>query len=147
MFAKSIEPPFPLLPRAERPSAVRISISVLALVFAAAFIQALGAGMTEGYCIVWPGIGTHFARDFSHLGFERIKPGMSEQQVIDLIGRPITRDDYCSPSGWPLLQRGDKVWSYSMDSSQFGGDWAWLSRQVVFRDGRVAQTVKWTFHD
>jgi hypothetical protein len=31
--------------------------------------------------------------------------------------------------------------------SQLGGDWAWLAREVVFRDGRVVQTVRWTYHN
>src|SRR5688572_23307882 len=68
----------------------------------------LWSGMSEGYCIVWPGIGTRFTSDFSHRSFARIEPGMTAAQVETLIGPPmgIGRNG-CSPSGWPAYRAGD----------------------------------------
>jgi hypothetical protein len=148
MFAKSAASPFPLLPRPARPSLVRIGVTVFSIVLAAVAAQTALSGISEGECLVWPGIGTCFTRDFSHRGFQKIKPGMTEAQVIALIGKPMHRGPgRGSPPGWPLFQRGDVVWGYSSDSSRLGGDWAWLAREVMFRNGKVVQTVKFTYHD
>lgn len=105
-------------------------------------------GMTEGYCVVWPAIGTRFTADYSERGFDRIQPGMTPSQVTALIGHPLGVGHHgCAPPGHALWRRGDLAWSYSSDSSARGGDWAWLSREVVFRDDRVVQTVRWVYHD
>lgn len=118
------------------------------LVLGALGVQLVFSGMSEGYCIVWPGIGTRFTSDFTHSGFARVKPGMTPEQVVELIGQPLgTSRSGCAPSGWPAYKTGDLTWGYSQDSSRLGGDWAWLAREVVFREGRVVQTVRWTYHD
>jgi hypothetical protein len=110
--------------------------------------QAVISGISEGYCVAWPGIGTRFASGFSHLGFARIEAGMTKDQVIRLIGEPLA-SGYSRPAPWAASQwrPGDLTWTYSIDSSARGGDWAWLSREVVFRDGVVVQKVKWTYYD
>ena len=107
------------------------------------------SGISEGYCIAWPGIGTQFTPGYSHLGFVRIRPGMTEEQVLTLLGRPLSQgfNQRTAPPGWPKWQRGDETWTYSTDSSRRGGDWAWLSREVVFRQGLVVQKVTWTYRD
>jgi hypothetical protein len=134
-------------PRLRTKSAFSPVVWVVCLSFIFLSGQLLLSGMCEGYCIVWPGIGTRFTRDFSHWGFARIKPGMTGEQVKALIGEPMGVGYGCAPSGWPLRKPLDITWGYSSDSSARGGDWAWLSREVVFRDGRVVQTVKWTYYD
>jgi hypothetical protein len=129
------------------PSAVRPYVMAGCLAFIFISGQTVWSGLTEGYCIVWPGIGTRFTPDFNHWGFAQIRPGMTAAQVEALIGPPMGNQGGCSPSGWPAYRPGDVTWSYSTDSSNLGGDWAWLAREVVFRDGRVVQTVRWTYHD
>jgi hypothetical protein len=110
--------------------------------------QAMISGMSEGYCVAWPGIGTRFASGFSHLGFARIEAGMTTEQVISLIGKPLTSGySRPSPTGASLWRPGDLTWTYSTDGSARGGDWAWLSREIVFRNGIVIQKVKWTYYD
>jgi hypothetical protein len=135
--------------RSRRPDTALRVVAVLTLLATILGAQAVLAGISEGYCIAWPGIGTHFASGFSHLGFARVQPGMTQQQVRTLLGRPLTRgfNERPAPSGWELWRPGDETWSYSMDSSALGGDWAWLSREIVFRNGVVVQKVKWTFYD
>lgn len=112
--------------------------------------QAVFSGMTEGRCFIWPGIGTQFAGGYSERAFDQIAPGQSQTDVVKLLGQPLrTGRERCAPSGHAAWRRGDETWFYSQDSSSSvrGGDWAWLSREVVFRDGRVTQTVRWTYHD
>lgn len=127
---------------------ILIGVFCLTCTFSALMVQALLAGMTERYCIIWPGIGTHFAAGYTERGFARIQRGMSKQQVQQLIGQPLSTGHNCAPSGWDRLEPDDETWTYSSDgSSHQGGDWAWLSREVVFRSGRVTQTVRWIYYD
>ena len=109
--------------------------------------QVVISGMTEGYCILFPGIGTRFAPGYSERGFNAVRPGMSEQEVIALIGKPLSEGSQVAPSGRLLAKAGDIVWAYSIDTNGRDGDWAWLSREVVFRNGRVAHAVKWIYYD
>jgi hypothetical protein len=111
--------------------------------------QIVLSGMSEGYCHVWPSIGTRFAGDYSEGRFARVKPGMSHTDVLRLLGEPLSKgfNGPPAPSGWTLWRRGDETWQYARDTSSRGGDWAWLSREIVFRDGLVVQTVRWTYYD
>jgi len=36
-------------------------------------------------------MNTQYADDYSHAGFRRIKVGMSEQEVLDILGEPLSR--------------------------------------------------------
>ncbi len=131
-----------------RKPSFRIFFITAGLMFGALGGQVVFSGMSEGYCLVWPGIGTAFAPGFSHRGFARIKPGMTTTEVAALIGEPLGQTyGRGSPAGWATFRAGDVTWGYSHDSSKLGGDWAWLAREVVFRDGRVTQTVRWTYYD
>jgi hypothetical protein len=114
--------------------------------------QIVVSGVTEGYCIVWPSIGTAYAPGYSAAGFAKVEPGMTREKVVSLLGEPLgkRRGSWWagpSESGNAGSKRNDEVWHYSHDSSALGGDWAWLSREVIFRDGVVLRTVSWTYHD
>lgn len=130
------------------PEFLRTLTVILLLLVAGMGAHVVYTGMTEGYCEIWPGIGTRFTADYSERAFDRIQPGMTSAQVLALIGPPmhIGRGG-CAPPGHALWRRGDVSWAYSQDTSDRGGDWAWLSREVVFRDERVVQTVRWVYHD
>ena len=136
----------------ERASAIRaIVMTILAVTIGSVVLgggQLVLAGISEGYCVVWPSIGTRFASEFSERGFTRVQRGMSREQVRTLLGYPLSISSVRpAPSGMPEWQRGDETWQYSQDSSAMGGDWAWLSREIVFRHGAVVQTVRWIYHD
>jgi hypothetical protein len=110
--------------------------------------QMVISGMMEGYCHVWPSIGTRFSSGYSERAFDKIVPGMTEAEVSHLLGPPLhSHEGSPAPYAPATWQHGDRTWSYSQDSSARGGDWAWLSRQVVFREGRVVQAVRWVYHD
>jgi outer membrane protein assembly factor BamE (lipoprotein component of BamABCDE complex) len=71
---------------------------------------------------------------------------MTNDQVVALLGRPLyTHEFWRSHPAYEAW--GDEVWSYTSDGAAPWGDWAWLSREVIFRDGRVVQRVNWTYHD
>jgi hypothetical protein len=125
----------------------RLAVRLALLVPLALLLQGVFAGMTEGYCIIWPSIGTRFAPEYSERGFDAIKPGMTQQQVAALIGQPLGWGYHTAPPGHALKKAGDVVWSYSTDTDGRGGDFAWLSREVVLRDGKVAHTVRWIYYD
>ncbi len=110
--------------------------------------QLVISGVSEGYCLVWPSIGTAYARGYTDSGYSRVKPGMTRDKVLSMLGEPLSRSFIRpAPPGMALYQRGDETWQYSQDSSARGGDWAWLSREIVFRGGVVVQKVEWTYHD
>jgi hypothetical protein len=134
-------------PRARWPVVVQSIALVFFAILAGLLWQVVLSGMTERYCYLWPAIGTRFSPNYTERGFNAIKPGMTEQEVQALIGQPLTTGDGTAPPGHALAQPGDLVWTYSSDSSERGGDWAWLSREVVFRSGKVAHTVSWIYYD
>jgi len=119
-----------------------IEATFMTLVVVTATVGFLGAqlavsGIIEGYCLVWPSIGTRFAPGFSEENFDRVTRGMTPTEVNALLGVPLdTRG-----------RRNQETWSYSSDSSARGGDWAWLAREVVFDDRRVVETTRRIYYD
>jgi hypothetical protein len=106
----------------------------------------LGLGGCESYCVLWPSIDTVYAPGFTNAAFERVKVGMSKEEVRNLIGRPLDTHPYSSRHP-AYHERGDEVWNYTRDGACTWSDWAWLSREVIFRNGRVVQKVYWTYYD
>ena len=106
----------------------------------AAVIFALGSTGNEGYCWLWPSIDTRYAPDYAERKFQRIESGMTQEQVVGLIGQPLRKQSYLGRDPVRLARR-EEEWSYTGDGAAWVGDWAWLSRKVVFNDGRVVQTV------
>ena len=154
MVAKLLDFPAAAAPRRawvrRRNFALLVALGVMALLGAFLGGQLILSGMSEGYCIVWPSIGTRFAPGYSARGFERVRPGMTKTEVMRLIGPGFRQGiRWRRAPGWDQAewQPGDESWSYSSDSSALGGDWAWLHREVVFRDGVVARKVRWVFYD
>jgi hypothetical protein len=121
--------------------------SVMICVVAVVGGQTLLSGMSEGYCWIWPGIGTRFAPDYTAWGFDSVQPGMTRSDVERLIGLPLGQSLQRGTRPFGDLQAGDELWQYGSDSSALSGDWAWLSREVVFRRGVVSHKVYWTYHD
>lgn len=51
-------------------------------------------------------MNTQYSKDYSHAGFRRIKVGMSEQEVLDILGEPLKRvgpyaDHHCGTTECP----------------------------------------------
>jgi hypothetical protein len=121
--------------------AVTLAMAVSALCLL--LILAVSGG--ERYCVFWPSIDTRYAAGYSERGFERVQVGMSEDEVVALIGRPLETHAFWKHPAYK--QWGQMVWSYTQDGAAPWGDWAWLSREVIFRNGRVAQKVRWIYYD
>lgn len=128
-------------------AAVRCWIGVCLVALAVVGGQVVVSGLSEGYCWVWPGIGTRFAAGYSERGFDAIRPGMTPAEVRAILGEPLRSGrGWGSPPGHAAWRPGDEVWHYSGEGSSPGA-WAWLAREVSFRDGAVVQTVRWTYRD
>ena len=103
-------------------------------------------GHGEGYCFLWPGIDTKYAPNYNERSFGRVEVGMTKDQVLALLGPPLdTHGFYRSHPAYKAS--GDEVWSYTSDGAAPWGDWAWLSREVIFRGDSVVQRVNWTYYD
>lgn len=61
-------------------------VIVSASVLVAIFLAGLGVVLL---CVYWQPTMTHFSRGFSRSGFQSIHPGMSADEVRELIGYPI----------------------------------------------------------
>lgn len=82
----------------------------------------------ENYNYIYPSIDTTFAPGFSERAFSQITNGMSASVVTQLLGKPLSEGP---------AKDGTELWSYSTDGKCSWGDFAWLSRMIWFRDGRV----------
>lgn len=93
----------------------------------------------EDICWFWPEIDTVFAPHFSKGKFDEIQTGMCPQDVIGLIGNPIS-----------VAYRGAQreEWGYSHDGAlgRFG-DKAWFYYGVLFIDGVVADKMVKVYYD
>lgn len=93
--------------------------------------------MTENYFFLAPAIDTRFAPGYSEQAFQAIQPGMTQAQVIELLGPPLNAN--------PLR---DQSWSYSEDGAFGLWDFAWLGRSVSFDEqGKVLGTRTYVAHD
>lgn len=91
----------------------------------------------ESYCYVYPSIDTRYASGFSERKFAEIRAGMSMDEVTTLLGEPCHKG----------LGRNFVRWSYSQDGGCFWADWAWLGREIVFKDGRVVERISRIYYD
>jgi len=91
----------------------------------------------ESYCYVYPSIDTRYASGFSEHKFAQVHAGMSMGEVITLLGEP-----YHKGFGRNYVQ-----WSYTQDGKCSWADWAWLGREIVFKDGRVVERISRIYYD
>ena len=93
----------------------------------------------ERYCWWNPTIDTQFTPKYSDDLFLMIKPQMSEEDVVKLIGEPFKK-----------YKTKDNVflWYYSKDGKCEWCDWAWLNKVVHFdAHQRVIKTASWIVYD
>ena len=89
----------------------------------------------EGYFFPYPAIDTQFTAGYSEEGFQQIRPGMTKQEVLNLIGPPINSTTH-------------PHWKYSDDNAFPFWDFAWLVRGVTFDDdGNVTDVTQFVAHD
>ena len=97
----------------------------------------------ECYCVFWPGIDTRFAPGYSESAFDSLTVGMTAEDVQQKLGTPLFTH---------TNRDGAIQWGYTDDGKCIVGDWkladfAWLGREVTFRDGTVTQVHKQVYCD
>ena len=81
---------------------------------------------------------TQYAPHYSHRNFAQLKVGMTEQEVIDLVGEPLKRWQPYNKNQPPFT-----VFQYSQSPS----DTHYRLRQVHFGEGRVVEVVSYFYGD
>jgi outer membrane protein assembly factor BamE (lipoprotein component of BamABCDE complex) len=92
----------------------------------------------ENYNYIYPSIDTKFAPGFSEHGFSQITTGMQASVVMQILGAPL----YQGPNN-----DDTETWAYTRDGKCSWGDFAWLGREITFRDGQVILVVKRVYYD
>lgn len=92
----------------------------------------------EVYCHLYPAIDTTFAKSYTEEAFDRIRPGMTKEQVQELLGEPLS-----------IVQNqdGSQTWWYSQDGRCKFGDFAWLGRSISFKKDSVEKVEKRVYSD
>ena len=103
------------------------------LILAAVLYVTIGG---ESYFYLYPAIDTRFAPGYSETAFEKVKVGMTKDEVLSLLGPPFDPGTV-----------GQNRWHYSQDGACFWADWAWLSRAVLFKDDRVVEKIARVYYD
>jgi outer membrane protein assembly factor BamE (lipoprotein component of BamABCDE complex) len=93
---------------------------------------------SESYCFLYPSIDTRYAPGYSESAFSQVSRGMTDEAVERLIGKPLA-----------TTKRSDGAmrWLYTEDGKALFGDWAWLGREVVFREGKVIEVLRSIYYD
>ncbi len=92
----------------------------------------------EAYCVLFPSIDTVYAEGYSEEGFAQLRHGMAADEVRQLVGEPL---------GVTSREDGSEEWSYSHDGRCWFGDFAWLDRSLVLREGQVRSIEKRIYYD
>jgi hypothetical protein len=89
---------------------------------------------------------THFSSGYSSIGFESIQPGMSKEEVIDAIGRPLHASVGAAVDGKSGDPKVSEYWMYSEQGKDKRADY--YERIVAFnRSGKVYRTEKRIYRD
>lgn len=90
---------------------------------------------TESEFILNPLIDTHLPQGFTQVSFNKIKPGMTKAEVLELIPAPSQNLEESS-------------WQYGNDGAAAWGDYAWFQFLIQFdKNNRVIKTEQMKFHD
>lgn len=110
---------------------------------AVAFVFLIGAmffycGVIEEYFPLYPAIDTNFASGFSETAFGNVEIGMGEEEVRTMLGEPL----------WTQKSKDGTIkWWYSGDGKSRWGDFAWLGRSLMIKDGTVSSIERRVYYD
>jgi outer membrane protein assembly factor BamE (lipoprotein component of BamABCDE complex) len=93
--------------------------------------------LPETYCFFYPSIDTRYTEGFTESKFAAIRVGMTQEEVVKLLGEPFDGASARASSRWAYTQDGKCTWK----------DWAWLGREIVFAKGRVVEIVARVYYD
>ncbi len=95
--------------------------------------------LAGGGCPWHPAVNTEFAEGYSEKAFCSIRKGMSEAEVLALLGEPFRKSEtMMAESGSAEFMPVD-CWHYSRKRQDKVGEFASLVRIVAFRDGTVVE--------
>lgn len=98
----------------------------------------------EGKNLLCPDCDTRFAAGYTDEGFAKVRPGMTEQDLVSLLGQPVHRQ-----TEWfrqPFLAGAEVLWWYSSDGASTSGDYAWRAPIVGLRQGVVVTNyIVWCY--
>ncbi len=100
--------------------------------------------LVEGKHLLKPYLDTHFAENYTPEKFESIEPGMTEEEVVSIIGKPLYRGKYYADSTLTnYYYTGDgKLLSRSSDNGQHGyDDLAWYRSTVTFSPKNIVVDI------
>jgi hypothetical protein len=92
----------------------------------------------ESYCFWNPWIDTRTAPQFTEEGFDSLRGGMTTNEVAGILGPPLAHSD---------ASEAIQHWRYTGAGKCRFSDWAWLSREVIFVNGKVVRTEKRIYYD
>jgi hypothetical protein len=109
----------------------------------------------EGHYDKDPYIDTIFAKDFTPKKFDHIEPGMTQKQVLELLGEPLSHDAFGFRNQEnanlilpPNDPRTEECWRYSSDGKLAqSGDASWYSFIICFKDDILSEKQANEFHD
>ena len=84
---------------------------------------------------------THYASNYSHQSFSKVKKGMTEKEVLSLLGEPLYRSQVPQKANQSVLDY-DK-WFYSRSPSNTH----YRIRQIKFREGKVSKLIGYFWVD
>ena len=113
------------------------SIRTLAVISVIAFLL-WGMAHAELYCPFYPSIDTVYAPSYTEEGFNRITAGMTEREVVAILGEPLENQKENSETLRSF---------YTLDGKCWWGDFAWLGQAVFFSNGKVIRTEKIIYYD
>lgn len=104
----------------------------------------------ESYFYPSPYIDTEFAHGFSWENYEKVENGMTEQEVVALLGSPFEKPAGISgpKGGCGSISGKGECWVYTQDGKSPHWDFAWIAVIVRFDENmRADGKQQITFHD
>ena len=102
----------------------------------------------ESYCWWNPSIDTQFTSQYSEKVFDSITPGMTQSNVVALLGEPLFKQPIPQGHYTFLNAETTEEWRFTDDGKCSWADWAWLGRYVYFNGtGAVTETTKVIHYD
>ncbi len=117
---------------------IRKTIGIAFGVVLGLFILLIMSGYPEGYCVFWPKIDTRYAPGYSETEFEKIRGGMTWDEVNRIM---------CPPLEIATNRNGMIHLSYTSDGNAPFGDFAWFGRGLEISNGIVTGVVKTMYGD